>query len=238
MKNTNKFYDNRIVQKPWGYEYTIFRNSNRVGITFLNINYKHKTSLHCHPKKKTGFIILKGEASVQLGLYSSNIKKYRSPSRLVIRPGLFHSIKAISKQGVCALEFETPVNKKDLVRFKDEYGRQSKPYEGIKYTKKIGSKLIKFKKPQKGKSQKYTFNNLEISLGIYSEFKSLIKKNDKTISAILNGKIVDKMGQNVISHGEIVKTSTLKKLSEVFKIDKQLTILRVTKKKIKKNKYF
>ena len=231
MKNTDKFYDNRIVKKPWGYEYTIFRNANKVGITFLNIKHKHKTSLHCHPKKKTGFIILKGEAAVQLGLYNSNTKKYKAPSRLVIRPGLFHSIKALSKQGVCALEFETPVNKKDLVRFKDEYGRQYKPYEGIKYTKKMGSQLIKFKKPQKGKTQRYIFSNLEISLGIYSEFKSLIKKNDKTISAILNGKIVDKMGQSVISHGEIVKTSTLKKLSEVFKIDKQLTILRVTKKK-------
>ena len=230
MKKNSNFYDNRVVYKPWGYEYTIFRNSNRLAITFVHINYKHKTSLHCHPKKKTGFIILSGLALVQLGLYSSNKSHYRAQSRLVIRPGLFHSIKAISKKGVAALEFETPVNKKDLVRFKDEYGRQSKPYEGAKYTKKIGSKLIKFEKPKIGKSQKYNFNKLEISLGIYKEFKNLIKKNDKTISAILNGKIIDKKGQNVISHGEIVKTSTLKKLSEAFKIDKQLTILRVSKR--------
>ena len=60
--------------------------------------------------------------------------------------------------------------------------------------------------------------------------KNLLKKDDKTTSAILDGKIVDKNGQNVISYGEIVKTSTLKKLSEVFKIDKQLTILRVSKR--------
>jgi len=137
----------------------------------------------------------------------------------------------VSKKGVCALEFETPVNKKDLVRFKDSYGRQFKSYESFKHTKKIGSKLIKFKKPQMGKNQKYNFNNLEISLEIHREFKNLIKKNDKTISAILNGRIVDKKRQNVISYGEIVKTNTLKKLSEVFKIDKQLTILRVSRKK-------
>ena len=230
MKNNSKYYDNIIVNKPWGYEYTIFRNSNRLAITFLNINYKHKTSLHFHPKKKTGFIILSGNASVQLGLYDSNVKNYKAPSRLVIRPGLFHSIKATTKRGVCALEFETPVNKKDLIRFKDEYGRQSKPYEGSKYTRKIGPKLIKFTKPKLGIHQKYNFNNLEISLGIYKEFKNLIKKNDKTISAILNGKIVDKRGQNVISHGEIVKTSTVKKLSEGVRIDKHLTILRVKKK--------
>ena len=174
MKKNNNFYDNRVVYKPWGYEYTIFRNSNRLAITFVHINYKHKTSLHCHPKKKTGFIILSGLALVQLGLYSSNKSHYRVQARLVIRPGLFHSIKAISKKGVAALEFETPVNKKDLVRFKDEYGRQSKPYEGAKYTKKIGSKLIKFEKPKIGKSQKYSFNKLEISLGIYKEFKKNI----------------------------------------------------------------
>ena len=31
-----------------------------------------------------------------------------------------------------ALEFETPVNKNDLIRFKDSYGRAKKPYEGKK----------------------------------------------------------------------------------------------------------
>tara|TARA_Y100000590_G_C15723377_1_gene1014303 strand:+ start:989 stop:1681 length:693 start_codon:yes stop_codon:yes gene_type:complete len=230
MKKNNNYYDNKVVYKPWGYEYTIYRNSNRLAITLVNINYNQKTSLHCHPKKKTGFIIVSGQALVQLGVYDSNVASYKAPSRLVIRPGLFHSIKALSKKGVCALEFETPVNKKDLVRFKDQYGRQSKPYEGSKYTKKIGSKLMKFKKPRIGKNQKYTINNLEISLEVHNELKNSIKKNDRSISAILNGKIVDKNRQNVISHGEIVKTTTLKKLCETFKIDKQLTILRVSKK--------
>ena len=51
----------------------------------------------------------------------------------MIARGLFHSIKALSKNGLLALEFETPVNKNDLVRFKDDYGRQQKSYEGKKY---------------------------------------------------------------------------------------------------------
>mgnify|MGYP001201660873 CR=1 FL=1 len=37
---------------------------------------------------------------------------------------------SISKNGLCALEFESPYKKKDLLRFKDDYGRQSKNYEG------------------------------------------------------------------------------------------------------------
>ena len=56
MKNGNNFYCNNVVYKPWGYEYVIYSSANRLAITFLKINSGHKTSLHCHPTKKTGFI--------------------------------------------------------------------------------------------------------------------------------------------------------------------------------------
>ena len=121
MIENNNFYCNKVVYKPWGYEYVIYSSANRLAITFLKINYGQKTSLHCHPKKKTGFIILSGKALVQIGLYKENNKIYNPLSRLVFRPGLFHSIKSASKQGLFALEFETPFKKNDLVRFKDAY---------------------------------------------------------------------------------------------------------------------
>ena len=230
MKKKNNFYCNKVVYKPWGYEYVVYSDSNRLAITFVKINYGHKTSLHCHPQKKTGFIILDGKALVQIGIYKENSRCFRALSRLVFRPGLFHSIKAISKQGICALEFETPFKKNDLVRFMDDYGRQSKHYEGKKFTKNIGSNFIKFKKPKLGKKRKYNFKNLEILLEVRKNLKNLIKKDDKTTSAILDGSIVDNNGQNVISYGEIVKTSTLRILSDAFEIRKPLTILRVSKK--------
>ena len=230
MKKKNNFYCNKVVYKPWGYEYVVYSDLNRLAITFVKINYGHKTSLHCHPQKKTGFIILDGKALVQIGIYKENSKCFRALSRLVFRPGLFHSIKAISKQGICALEFETPFKKNDLVRFTDDYGRQSKHYEGKKFTKNIGSNFIKFKKPKLGKKRKYNFKNLEILLEVRKNLKNLIKKDDKTTSAILDGSIVDNNGQNVISYGEIVKTSTLRILSDAFEIRKPLTILRVSKK--------
>jgi mannose-6-phosphate isomerase-like protein (cupin superfamily) len=231
MKRGNNFYCNNVVYKPWGYEYVIYNNTNRLAITFLKIDSGHKTSLHCHPEKKTGFIILSGKAQVQIGIYKENNRNYGPLSRLVFRPGLFHSIKANSKQDVYALEFETPFKKNDLVRFKDDYGRQSKHYEGKKFTKKIKSNFMKFKKPKLGKKQKYNFKNLEISLEVRKNLKNLVNKDDMTTSAILDGKIVNKNGQNVISYGEIVKTSTLRILSDVFKIKNPLTILRVIKKK-------
>jgi hypothetical protein len=47
----------------------------------------------------------------------------------------------------------------------------------------------------------------------------------------LDGCIIDGRGQEVIAIGEIVKSSTLKILSENFMIKDALTILRVFKKK-------
>ena len=74
MKKRNNFYRDKVVYKPWGYEYVVYSSSNRLAITFLKINYGHKTSLHCHPKKKTGFIILSGKALVQIGIYKKIAK--------------------------------------------------------------------------------------------------------------------------------------------------------------------
>ena len=52
MLSKEDFYSNKLVHKPWGYEYVIYKNSDKLAITLVKINYGHKTSLHCHPKKK------------------------------------------------------------------------------------------------------------------------------------------------------------------------------------------
>ena len=65
---------------------------------------------------------------------------------------------------------------------------------------------------------------------IRKNLNNLLKKDDKTTTAILDGNIVDNKGQSVISYGEIIKTQTLRILSEAFNIKKQLTILKVSKR--------
>ena len=84
-----------------------------------------------------------GKALIQLGLWKSEQKVFNSPSKLMIRTGLFHSIKCISKKPLLALEFETPSNKNDLVRFNDKYGREKKSYEKGKKISKNNLNLIK-----------------------------------------------------------------------------------------------
>ncbi len=231
MPKFNNFYSNKLVKKPWGYEYVIYNSLNRMAITYVHINSKKSTSLHCHPKKKTGFIIIKGTALVQIGIYKKNKKKFKSLSRLVVRPGLFHSLKAASNDGMSALEFETPYDKADLIRFEDRYGRKNKDYEGSKFTSSIKSDLIKFKKPKQNKKNIYQLDDAVITLERTMNFKSLSTKDSNSSTAILEGKIYDKKNQEVISFGEIVKSSTLKILAKKYIVKKPLLILNVRRKK-------
>ena len=230
MKNKSSFYDNKIVFKPWGYEYVVYRNANHLSVTLLNINYNKTTSLHCHPLKKSGFILLGGEALFQLGLRKKNTELHSSPTKRMIARGLFHSIKSVSKNGLLALEFETPVNKNDLVRFKDSYGREKKSYEGKKFTKAIKSKFIKFKSPKLGKKQIYKIGKSNVALEVHKSFVKLLKNKNTTIFAILDGSISDNKGRNVLSYGDIIKTDDLRILSKIFKIKKKLSVVKVYKK--------
>ena len=152
--NRKKKYKNLVVTKPWGSEYIACEN-NTTATWLLKIKKNHKTSLHCHPKKKTGFIILDGKVEVELGFYEK--VKLKAPSKLMIRPGLFHSTKALSKNNATILEVETPIDKNDLVRFKDNYGRENRSYEGKNKKKKIiacicsGAQLLISAKVVKGR---------------------------------------------------------------------------------------
>ena len=59
--------------------------------------------------------------------FIKNTWKSKPLSILVIRPGLFHSIKNLNKtKSIIALEFEAPYLKNDLIRLKDPYGRAKK----------------------------------------------------------------------------------------------------------------
>ena len=156
--------------------------------------------------------MLSGKALIQVGIYKENKKDCGPLSRLVFRPGLFHSIKAISKEGVCALEFETPFNKNDLVRFKDDYGRQAKLYEGKKFTKKAGLNFIKFKKAnsplQQTKDvykQRSRFEEKELKefsiLFLVINSLDIFRKNIELISEIVfSSKIMNEFKQKLIDY--------------------------------------
>ena len=137
-------YNDIQVIKPWGYEYLVYEN-HEVALWYLYIKDKHSTSMHCHPNKTTGLILLDGRATISFMNDSFNLNPI---SKTMIRKGLFHSTKAISKKGAHVFEIESPVNKHDLVRLEDNYGRQGKPYESIEFQKPKKPDSLWLKDPQ------------------------------------------------------------------------------------------
>ena len=93
-------YHKVVVKKPWGYEYLMYENGT-VGVWFLKLNGGAKTSMHCHPNKKTGLIILEGEAELSFLHDSTTLKPI---SKMMIREGLFHCTRAVSPGGITMIE--------------------------------------------------------------------------------------------------------------------------------------
>ena len=212
---TKDIPNRKKVLKPWGSEYKIYSNSV-LSIKLLRIHKNQSTSLHCHPIKKTGFILIKGLVEVDLGFY--NKKKLSAPAKLMIRPGLFHATKNKTNQTSIILEIETPIDKDDLVRFKDSYGRENKSYEGKKYLVDLSKNDLVFDEPKVNQVIKYKLENMIVTIE---------KTNKKAFFAILDGGLKSSNNLLVLSPGDIVGSDTLNKLSQVFKINKYITILSI-----------
>lgn len=210
------------VIKPWGSEYTIHKNKE-TSTKLLKMLPNMKTSLHCHPIKKTGFILLQGKVNVDLGFYDT--RELISPEKLMIRPGLFHSTKNINNKISTILEIETPIDKDDLVRFKDEYGRENQPYEGQNKMKNLDETDIIFEDPILNSINEYNIEGIEIKIEKTDKTEYLKNRNKKTIFAILEGGLFSKDGRKVLSSGDIVRTDTIDKLTEVFEVKNTITFL-------------
>ena len=217
---------NYLVKKPWGSEYLIYSNK-KLAAWLLEMKFKSKTSLHCHPKKKTGLILIKGSAEIDIGFYEKI--KIKAPAKIMIRPGLFHATKSTSKKGSILIELETPVDKNDLVRFQDQYGRSHKPYESKKQMIKLPKEKILFKNPDKIRTQKYNFSETTAILKTIKSLNNLKFFKKKDIIAVLNGGLDDRKNRYVLSPGDIIRVDTIKKLASEFNIKDRLTFLRIRK---------
>jgi mannose-6-phosphate isomerase-like protein (cupin superfamily) len=228
---SSNFYDDKVVLKPWGYEYTLFRISSHCRVVFVHIKYKKKTSLHCHPSKNTGFIILEGNTKVQLGIYKKNVKIFKPLKRLVLRKGLYHSLEAKTKEGLYALEFEFPANESDLLRFEDYYGREKKDYEGKNFTKK--NNFFRFKKFE-SKNQSFKFKNKIIEILRIKSKRDFKKISDKALICVLKGTLVNQKNIVGLRYGEIMLGKTLLVFLKKFKLQKNQSFIIMSVKKFSK----
>ncbi len=201
-------YDKTIVKKPWGYEYLAYEN-DKVGLWFLYIAEGQQTSMHCHPNKTTGLILLDGEAELS---FLSDSCKLKPVSKTMIRKGLFHSTKATSKNGAFVFEIETPVQKHDLVRLEDKYGREGKPYEDSTFETPKQEDCLWIK----NEASDYNFANCNIKVEKVNDIEVLNTKQDDENIMFLDGGIMTKNGDMVAQAGDIVSGKIVKKLIKLF----------------------
>ena len=181
-------YSKVIVKKPWGYEYLVFENEF-VAIWMLHIVRKRKTSMHSHPKKRTSLILLAGNATCS---HLEGSEKLNPMEGIVIEEGVFHMTEASnelpidpqSENGIWVMEIESPPNKADLIRMKDEYGRSGKAYEGTENMVFDPSDCIKFQEPEPGKIIHERFNDCIFSLARASALDLTSSSRDALVSVI------------------------------------------------------
>jgi len=119
-----EFVGDALTEKPWGSEYLLCQSSSSA-LWCLLMHQDASTSFHCHPIKRTGYVVLQGEVMVE---FLSSTRKLRSGEFINFRPGLFHKTTALRNQTV-VLEIESPDCKQDLVRLEDSAGRVSSRIE-------------------------------------------------------------------------------------------------------------
>jgi acetolactate synthase-1/2/3 large subunit len=154
-------YSDLIVKKPWGYEYQVFQNDH-VAIWMLHIARTRRTSMHSHPRKKTGLVLLSGQATFQ---HTDGPIELEPLDGVVIERGAFHLTEAssrlpmipVSENGIWVMEIESPPLKTDLLRMKDAYGRAGAAYEGAEQTVLGPDSCLHFHEPEPGECLEWSF---------------------------------------------------------------------------------
>jgi len=190
----------KTVKKPWGCEYLLYQN-NDVAIWHLKIDAYQKTSLHSHPNKKTGLLVLDGAAKVS---FLSGYDKLFYGEKVMIRQGVFHQTQSMTQHPLQVLEIETPVNKKDIVRLEDAYGRAGSTNMGE------DGELV---------------NMIDIeshNVGICNIFYGDLNINIKFKNFMITSGSIKHMNHTVAGPGDIISHKNLKKLLEKFDMEKTI----------------
>lgn len=201
-----------LVNKPWGYEYLIYE-SDEVAVWLLKILHGRSTSLHCHPLKTTGLVILSGEA--ELGFISDS-KKISAPDKQMIRRGLFHSTRATSENGVVLLEIETPKDKFDLVRLVDDFGREAIGYESQSHFATRPEDALWIEDPPKPGKVEYQNSEAGFTVQRATSLSEIHEIPDNEIVMFLKGglaKMVDKRRHLATVPGDVGRADVIKKVA-------------------------
>jgi mannose-6-phosphate isomerase-like protein (cupin superfamily) len=209
-------YSKFVVPKPWGYEYVIYEGNN-LSIWYLHIKNGASTSLHCHPNKKTGLVVLKGSAQISLIERDFELNEGQ---KIMIRQGAFHRTQALSNDGIHVLEVETPRDKEDLVRISDIYGRQNKEYESSKQ-----ERTNEFFIPESC-TKKYQF--LNYNFNIINDLSTNFNPKNNDLLVVLSECLFKHNNYPLCSTGEILTGNVFTKLIKDYKISNNAQVLKIS----------
>jgi mannose-6-phosphate isomerase-like protein (cupin superfamily) len=211
-----KEINNVIVNKPWGKEYCIYECEN-LAIWHLTINPQKRTSLHCHPSKKTALILLNNKAKINLIERSFELVGL---SKIMLRQGMFHQTENISEECINLIEVETPNDKFDLIRIEDDYGRKNKSFEN---RDEWASKTPEEKLLDRNECRKINGLNFKIQ-----KFKDVLESNypEDSVVVVLNGfGFLTDSGNGLCETGEALTLKIVKFLNERFEMNKNKDVL-------------
>lgn len=196
-------YSKIVVQKPWGEEYLIYRNEN-LAAWVLQIKKGHKTSIHCHPNKKTALIVLAGRAK-----YSTLSEAHYlfAGQGVVFEKGVFHTTEAIYPESVMLLEMETPNDKKDLIRLHDKYGRNGIGYEGKEFHIDLTDTRPHFHNSQNLPHEGKRFGQCQlvvIKSDIFQPIKMIQNRFSADAVAVLKGNLCDRQKKTIMATGDVI----------------------------------
>jgi mannose-6-phosphate isomerase-like protein (cupin superfamily) len=205
--------EHNIVSKPWGYEYIVYQNEY-VAMKLLHIRQGERTSLHCHPNKSTGLVVVDGTAEIN---FIADSRTLTAPAKQMIRRGLFHQTHAVSSGGILMLEIETPVDKDDLVRLKDSYGRKDSGYEGQQFELPKTEECVWFDDPPAQQKNHYSVGSVDITIERMSDVKALENNLDTDILIFLRGgliKSIDGRQHLVTQPGDVGNVNVIRQVAQ------------------------
>ncbi|CAK0769331.1 Cupin domain-containing protein [Gammaproteobacteria bacterium] len=217
-------YKDVLIKKPWGHEYLCYQNEV-LAIWFLHIEKNQRTSLHCHPNKHSGYVVLDGVAELS---FLRGKMLLKGLDKVHIFRSRFHSTQALSDEGAFILEIETPEDKHDLVRLEDAYGRQGKSYEGKEFEFPKGDNFLWIGEPGGSKSVN-VFKGCSInhispkSAGEIQDFP------EQDFFVVTRGGIQANVGSQILWPGDVIDGVSLCRLSKSFELIFGTTLLYIKK---------
>ena len=134
------------------------------------------------------------------------------------------------------LEIETPVDKHDLVRLNDKYGRQLTPYEGSNHEGKKNVDCLWLEEPSCGDFKTYNFANCNLKLEKISDVSVINNKGDDDLIMFLSGGLIRAINDKfhcVTIPGDVGYGKIVKHISEQLDgVREDTLILTITKDEI------